>query len=48
MPAEVPDFMKKIVGETVDVVQTEDWGAPDADGQRTADVVVQIKGQPPT
>jgi len=46
MPADVPDFMKKMIGETVDVVQTEDWGAPDADGQRTADVVVQIKGQP--
>ena len=46
MPADVPDFMKKMIGETVDVVQTEDWGAPDADGQRTADMVVQIKGQP--
>jgi len=46
MPADVPDFMKKMIGETVDVVQTEDWGAPDADGQRTADLVVQIKGQP--
>jgi hypothetical protein len=46
MPADVPDFMKKMIGETVDVVQTEDWGAPDADGQRTADVVLQIKGQP--
>jgi hypothetical protein len=46
MPADVPDFMKKMIGETVDVVQTEEWGAPDADGQRTADVVVQIKGQP--
>ena len=46
MPADVPDFMKKMIGETVDVVQTEDWGVPDADGQRTADVVVQIKGQP--
>jgi uncharacterized protein DUF2505 len=48
MPAEVPDFIKKMVGETVDVVQTEDWGAPDGDGHRTADVVVQIKGQPAT
>ena len=35
-----------MIGETVDVVHTEEWGAPDADGQRTADVVVQIKGQP--
>ncbi len=46
MPADVPDFVKSFVGETVDVVQSEDWGLPDAAGQRSADVVVQIKGQP--
>jgi Protein of unknown function (DUF2505) len=46
MPAEVPDFVKKLVGETLDVRQTEDWSAPDADGRRTADVLVEIVGQP--
>lgn len=46
MPAEVPDFVKKFVGQTVEVVQTEEWGAPDHLGQRRADLVVQIKGQP--
>ncbi|HEY7043966.1 MAG TPA: DUF2505 domain-containing protein [Nocardioidaceae bacterium] len=46
MPAEVPDFLKKMVGETIGVVQTEEWGKPDGDGQRTADVVVSISGQP--
>jgi hypothetical protein len=48
MPADVPDFIKKMIGEKVDVVQTEEWGAPDGNGQRAADIVLQIKGQPAT
>ena len=39
-----PDFIKKMIGEKVDVVQTEEWGAPDGNGQRAADIVLQIKG----
>lgn len=46
MPADVPDFIKKMIGDTVDIVQSEEWGEPDGAGQRTADLVVQIKGQP--
>jgi hypothetical protein len=46
VPAEVPDFVKKLVGETLDVRQTEDWSAPDAEGRRTADVRVEVVGQP--
>lgn len=46
MPAEVPDFVKRFVGETLDVVQTEEWGAPDNVGQRTANLMVQVTGQP--
>jgi hypothetical protein len=46
VPAEVPDFVKKFVGETVDVLQIEEWAAPDVNGQRRADLTVQIKGQP--
>lgn len=46
MPADLPDFVKKLVGETVDVLLTEEWAAPGADGARSADVVVEIKGQP--
>ena len=46
MPGDVPDFIKKMIGEKVDVVQTEEWGAPDGNGQRAADIVLQIKGQP--
>jgi hypothetical protein len=46
MPAEVPDFVRKLVGETLDVRQTEEWSAPDAVGRRTADIRVEIVGQP--
>jgi hypothetical protein len=48
MPAEVPDFVKKLVGKTLEVRQTEDWSAPDAQGRRTADVRVDVVGQPAT
>ena len=46
MPAEVPDFVKKLVGETLDVRQTEEWSAPDGDGRRTADIRIEVVGQP--
>jgi hypothetical protein len=46
IPAEVPDFVKKLVGETLDVRQTEEWSAPDAQGRRTADITVEVMGQP--
>ena len=46
MPADLPDFVKKLVGETIDVVQTETWGPPDEAGQRTAELEVSIAGQP--
>ena len=46
MSADVPEFAKKFVGQSVDVVQTEHWGPPDGNGQRTAQLVVQIAGKP--
>ena len=46
MPAQVPDFVKKLVGDTIDVTQTESWAAPDPSGRRTADLRLEIKGQP--
>ncbi|MGH1563371.1 DUF2505 domain-containing protein [Mumia sp. DW29H23] len=46
MPAEMPDFIKKLTGETVEVRQVEDWGPPAADGSRTGTVRLTIKGQP--
>ncbi|GAA3514064.1 hypothetical protein GCM10022234_06090 [Aeromicrobium panaciterrae] len=44
--ADMPDFVKKLTGSTVKVKQTEVWSAPDADGNRTANVKVSIIGQP--
>lgn len=46
VPADVPDMMKKFVGDTIGVKQTEDWGPPAADGSRTADLLLELKGQP--
>lgn len=45
-PAEMPDFVKKLTGETVQVRQTEQWGQPGDDGSRTADIKVSMVGQP--
>jgi hypothetical protein len=44
--AAMPDFVKKLTGDTVKVKQTEKWGAPATDGSRSADVKVSIIGQP--
>jgi len=44
--ADMPDFVKKLTGSTVKVKQTEVWSAPDADGNRKANVKVSIIGQP--
>ncbi len=46
MPPEVPDFVKKFLGDTISVRQVEEWSGPAADGSRTATVKVTIKGQP--
>jgi Protein of unknown function (DUF2505) len=46
MPADVPEFVRRFVGERIEVVQTEKWGPPDQLGQRTAELAVRIKGQP--
>ena len=46
MPADMPDFIKKLTGDTVKVKQTEEWAGPDAGGHRNANVKVKIIGQP--
>lgn len=44
----LPDFMRKIVGASVEVIDTFTW-APDAgNGQRTADVKLSFATQPTT
>jgi hypothetical protein len=44
--AEMPDAIKKFVGNTVKVKQTETWGGPDGNGGRSADVKFTVIGQP--
>ena len=47
MPTDqVPDFVRTFVGQTLEVVQVDDWGPPAADGAREGTAVVEIKGAP--
>jgi uncharacterized Zn-binding protein involved in type VI secretion len=46
MPPDVPDFIKKFLGATIQVRQVEEWGPTNSSGGRTANVKVTIKGQP--
>ncbi len=45
-PARVPDFIKKFVGDSVKVKQTERWAGPDGNGNRSAEVKFTVIGQP--
>jgi hypothetical protein len=45
-PANVPDFIKKFIGESVMVKQVEQWGAADGSGNRAADIRFTVIGQP--
>ncbi|MFS0885973.1 DUF2505 domain-containing protein [Aeromicrobium sp. 179-A 4D2 NHS] len=46
MESDMPDFIKKLTGDAVTVTQVERWGPADASGARTADVTVDVHGQP--
>ena len=46
MLADLPDVARKFIGDTVEVVQTEEWSAPNQRGARTADLTISFKGQP--
>jgi hypothetical protein len=48
MPAMVPDFVRPLVGQTIDVVQTDEWGAAVADGSRSGRLTAQISKAPVT
>ena len=45
-PANVPDFIKKFIGDSVMVKQVEKWGSPDGAGNRSADIRFTVIGQP--
>ena len=46
MPAQVPDFIRRFVGDSISISQVEQWSAPGPAGVRTAMVNVTVKGQP--
>jgi hypothetical protein len=47
MPTDgVPDSMKSFVGNTLTVVQSDEWAAPAPDGDRHGTAVVRISGAP--
>lgn len=47
MPTDrLPDMARKFVGETLSVTQTEQWGAPSADGSREAKLEMTVAGVP--
>ncbi len=46
--ANVSDAIKKLVGETVTIAQTEQWGAAVEGGARSADMHLDVEGQPAT
>ncbi len=46
MPSDMPEFIRKLTGETVTITQIEKWGPADASGTRNAEVSVDIHGQP--
>lgn len=46
MESDMPDVIKKLTGDAITVTQIEKWGPADAAGTRTAEVSVDIHGQP--
>lgn len=49
LPADdLPDFAKSIVGSTLSVTETYEWGAASADGSRSGTLTVEVAGAPVT
>lgn len=46
LPANVPDFVRKFVGERIELDEVIDWGPPGPDGSRTGDLKVEIANAP--
>jgi uncharacterized protein YndB with AHSA1/START domain len=46
LPARVPDFMRKLVGESIDLDQTIDWGPQGADGSRVGQIAIDVAKAP--
>lgn len=48
LPAEVPDFVRRFVGETIRLTQSETWAADNGAVARHADLLLEVEGQPAT
>jgi hypothetical protein len=46
LPAAVPDFIRKLVGDRITVRQVEDWSAADGRGAHRAEIRLSVLGQP--
>jgi Protein of unknown function (DUF2505) len=48
MPPDVPDFVRKFVGDTIDLDQTDVWEPAAADGSRYGTISIDMVGAPVT
>lgn len=48
MPPDVPDFVRKFVGDTIDLDQTDVWEPPAPDGSRNGTISIDMVGAPVT
>jgi hypothetical protein len=46
LPAKVPSYAKRFIGETIVLTETQNWRPADADGSRAAGFVVDFDDQP--
>jgi hypothetical protein len=46
MPPEVPDLVRRFVGDTIDLDQTDTWEPAAADGSRTGSIRITMGGAP--
>lgn len=48
LPAEVPDFVRKLVGDQIEINEVITWGAAGPDGSRSGEVRVDVASAPVT
>lgn len=48
MPPDVPDFVRRFVGETIDITQVDVWGPAATDGSRDGTIQLDMVGAPVT
>lgn len=46
LPAKIPSFAKKFVGETITLTETQNWRPPNGDGARAAGFVLDFGNNP--